>query len=50
MAAYPVLLPAYLVQYNVDTVIDDDLKTVTLTSFIEASNDEVRSIFLRQQV
>ena len=50
MAAYPVLLPAYLVQYNVDTVIDNDLKTVTLTSFIEASHDEVSSPFLRPRV
>ncbi|TBU33303.1 hypothetical protein BD311DRAFT_652077 [Dichomitus squalens] len=42
MAAYPVLLPAYLAQFNIDTIVDGNPANVKLTSFIEASHNEPR--------
>lgn len=43
MAAYPVLLPIYLAQFNVNTVVDGEITPVTATAVMDASyNSEVR--------
>ncbi|EJF64933.1 hypothetical protein DICSQDRAFT_159896 [Dichomitus squalens LYAD-421 SS1] len=42
IAAYPILLPAYLAQFNIDTIVDGNPANVKLTSFMEASHNEPR--------
>ncbi|KAI1796835.1 hypothetical protein LXA43DRAFT_984722 [Ganoderma leucocontextum] len=37
MAAYPVLLPVYIAQFNVNTVVNGEITQVTATAFMEAS-------------
>uniref|UniRef100_A0A5K1JSD7 43kDa secreted glycoprotein (Immunodominant antigen Gp43) n=1 Tax=Ganoderma boninense TaxID=34458 RepID=A0A5K1JSD7_9APHY len=39
MAAYPILLPIYLAQFDVNTVVDGKIVQVTATAFMDASYD-----------
>ncbi len=45
MAAYPVLLPIYLAQFDVKTVVDGEITQVTVSAFMEASYTSDVSIF-----
>lgn len=45
MAAYPILVPVYLAQFTVDTLVDGQVRTVTASSFMEAGRKNVRKPF-----